>query len=319
MAPPDKTDGAPAVVAVVVSYHPDRERLAEMLRTTAAQVDRIVLVDNGSGSPLRELAAAFPSVMLVQLHANVGVGQAQNEGIERARALGAAYVLLMDQDSVPAPDMVLQLRRALERSSAEGRPVGAVGPLRVDANGRAAVPGFTRFEGLVSRPVMPAGDAPTVPCDMIIASGTFAPVEVFSQCGAMNAGLFVDKVDTEWCLRVRARGYEIHGVPAAHLMHRLGERTMRMRMGRTGHVSVHQPFRYYYMVRNSLLVRRMPHATRAWRRADAWELAKMVVLFGVLVEGRRANARMMWRGFVDGRRGVTGAQPATASSRSKAA
>lgn len=267
----------------------------------------MILVDNGSTDrALRDLEAEFSSLSLLLLGSNQGIAHAQNEGLAKARTLGMTQVLLLDQDSVPEPGMTAALQDALDDLQAAGRRVGAVGALQVDDMG-AATSGFSCLRGASRPPSLPNGR--TVSCDTLIASGTLVPMAVFDDCGAMDRGLFIDKVDTEWCLRVRARGYEIHGVPDARLGHRLGERTMTFWLGRPIRLPVHKPFRYYFMVRNSLLVRRMPHATPAWRAAEVWQLLKMAVFLGAASAGRGANARMMWRGLIDGVRGVSGPMP----------
>ena len=68
-----------------------------------------MIVDNGSGEAelkmLRELSAD-PQITLALNSANLGIARALNIGIERAAALGFAWVLLLDQDTVVDEDMV---------------------------------------------------------------------------------------------------------------------------------------------------------------------------------------------------------------------
>ena len=46
---------------------------------------------------------------LIAPRENLGVAAAQNQGIEWAKQQGATHVLLLDQDSLPHPDMVARL------------------------------------------------------------------------------------------------------------------------------------------------------------------------------------------------------------------
>ena len=107
------------VVAVVVTYRPDVAATTVLLRALAPQVDRVVLVDNGSPpeavDALRAEVGAAGGELLA-LGENRGIAAAQNAGLERALALGATAVLLSDQDSVPAPDMVARLLAGLDRA-----------------------------------------------------------------------------------------------------------------------------------------------------------------------------------------------------------
>ena len=95
----------------------------------------------------------------------------------------------------------------------------------------------------------------------------------------------------------------------ARLTHRVGLTLRRFWLGHWRAFPQHAPFRYYYIVRNSLLLARLPHANHDWRRADRRQLRSIVLVFGLLTPGRWAALRMMLRGLVDGLRGVAGPMP----------
>jgi rhamnosyltransferase len=289
------------VIAVVVTFHPDRDALAASLAALLPQVRQVVVVDNGStpDNPAPDLRHQW-----LQLGRNLGVGAAQNRGIQAARAAGAGFVLLLDQDSRPAAGMVAALLAAYEAGCAQGRRVGAVGPAVVAPDGQFE--GFIRFGHGRYEGVQAAGGGNAVPCDMLIASGTLIPVPVLAEVGGMDETLFIDKIDTDWSLRATAAGYTLLGAPAARLQHRLGERQLRLWFLGWRTLAQHKPFRYYYMLRNGLLLRRRPHASQAWRRADRRQLLSIVLYFGLLAPGRAGALRMMLRGVWHAWRGVSG-------------
>src|SRR5450830_1343914 len=109
------------VVAVVVTFAPDLDATSRLLQALAAQVAHVIVVDNGSPAEtvtaLRE-ALSTTTGELISLAENVGIAAAQNVGITRARAGGATHILLSDQDSLPAGDMVAQLLGGLARATA---------------------------------------------------------------------------------------------------------------------------------------------------------------------------------------------------------
>jgi rhamnosyltransferase len=47
----------------------------------------------------------------------------------------------------------------------------------------------------------------------VITSGSFIPISIFNDVGFMREELFIDFVDIDWCLRARAKGYEIVSLP----------------------------------------------------------------------------------------------------------
>ena len=288
--------GRADVVAVIVSYHPDVQALSRLVEALAAQTAAVVVVDNNSP----QLPALPPAVQLIRLPQNLGVAAAQNAGLRAAEKKGVRFALLLDQDSMPAADMTAQLLAAWQAATAQGQRVGAVGPRIVDPLGRSE--GFVSF-GRGRYQAQPADDGQTwMRCDMLIASGTLLPLDVLKQVGPMAEQLFIDKVDTEWSLRAASQGHVLLGAPRALLHHRLGLRERRLWFFGWRLLAQHAPFRYYYMVRNGLLLRRLPHAHAAWRRADARQLLSLLLYFGLLAPGRWAALRMMARGVVDGLR-----------------
>lgn len=299
---------APSTVAVVVTYRPDVGRLTESLNAVLPQVDSVVIVDNGSHAGTLDGVASIERVSVLRLDTNRGIAFAQNRGIEKARAQGAAFVLLLDQDSVVGPGMVARLAQECASLVARGERVGAVGPAWV--NGGADVPArFTVFRRARYLQIEAPPGAGSVPCDMLIASGTLIPMAALDEVGAMDEALFIDKVDTEWSLRVRRLGFGLYGVPGARLHHRLGESVLTVRWWRGKQLPVHKPFRYYYMVRNSVLLQRAAGMRWAWRLADASQMLQIVLFHGFLAPQARQNRHMIWRGLTDGLRAVTGPMP----------
>ena len=294
---------APGVTAVVVSYHPDAGALAALLSALAAQVQRVVVVDNASPE-----APVLPfGMQLIRLDRNLGVGAAQNAGIRNALQAGAGQVLLLDQDSLPQRGMVAALQAGLQAAADAGLRPAAAGPLIVDEDGRSE--GFVRFRRGRYEAIEPAPGEAWIDCDLLIASGTLIPATALQAVGEMDETLFIDKVDTEWCLRAAAAGWHLVGVPAARLQHRLGQRQIRLWCFGWRRLALHAPFRYYYMWRNGLLLRRRAQATAAWKRADARQLLSLLLYFGLLAPGRRARIRMMARGLRDALRGLAGPLP----------
>lgn len=305
--PPTVSQGT-RTVAVVVTYHPDADRLIEGLRAILPQVDSVIVVDNGSPTSALEPIVTLDRVIVERLDINHGIAYAQNRGIAMAAQRQAAFVLLLDQDSVASGEMVTRLRTAYEVLSARDERVGAVGPAQSDGLNMGA-PRFTRFQRGRYLQVEAAPEAMSVACDMLIASGTLIPIEVLNLVGAMNEGLFIDKVDTEWCIKVRHAGFSIHGVPGAQLFHRLGESVLTVGWWRGKRLPVHKPFRYYYMVRNSLLLQRMPGMLWAWRAADLSQLLQIILFHGLLAPNSRPNRQMILRGLRDGLGAVSGPMP----------
>jgi rhamnosyltransferase len=304
------------VSAIVVTFNPNMVTLDAIFAALRPQVDRVVIVDNGSAagtvSPLTSLAERY-ACTLEALETNLGIAAAQNRGVAVAiRDAGATtdphchYVLFLDHDSIPAPDMVGRLMAADVRVRAKRVRVGGVGPLIVDK--RTGTDGrFVRAKKWwVGR------DACTMDCseinvDFLISSGTLCRLDVFKDIGGMNEGLFIDHVDTDWCLRATGQGYRLYGVCDARLMHTLGDDVVEVWAGRWREVFVHSPVRDYYMCRNTVLILRELSMSRAWRIFLVTRLIVSMLFFGLAVAPRWIRLSRMARGIADGLAGRDGA------------
>ncbi|MGB5253446.1 MAG: glycosyltransferase, partial [Sedimenticolaceae bacterium] len=138
----------PHVFAIVVTYRPEPEPLQRLIAATLPQVTAMVVVHNGSEAPPLPVQARDDSRLhLVILGANLGVARAQNEGIRWAQRGAATHILLFDQDSEPAPDMVAQLLAVNARLNEAGQPVAALGPRYRDERQNNPPP-FIQVRGL---------------------------------------------------------------------------------------------------------------------------------------------------------------------------
>lgn len=291
--------------AVIVTYQPNLEQLAKSLSQLQPQVNEICIVDNCSSNhgQIQALAFRYPSCTLLPLSTNRGVGAAQNIGIQQAIVQGANQVLVLDQDSVMSCNAVDTLSRSLLQLETSNK-AAAVGPqYRLD--GQTVASPFVRYHWfyLGRVPAHELRAKPFVETDFLISSGTLFSATALRQVGLMNANLFIDHVDTEWCLRARAKRYSLFGIRDAYMEHSLGERTHRIWLGRWRLLPRHKPFRYYFTYRNSLLLARMPYVPLKWFTADCIRLVSMAIFCLIAPGERMASIKMAWRGIKDGLHG----------------
>jgi rhamnosyltransferase len=289
-----------------VTFQPDTQALLNAIHALATQVEGIVIVDNASRQFEHErLVESYPSLLLKRLATNMGVGAAQNTGIAAARDRGFAYVLLLDQDSIPQPGMVANLRGGFERLRRQGEKVACVGP-RFRFPDSTDLSTFTSPGWLGLRRPPCREEESLVECDALISSGSLIALHVIEVVGEMEEGLFIDQVDVEWCLRARSRGYRVFGACGAILEHRLGETAQRIWAGRWRRLPRHKPFRYYYIFRNTIMVSRRPYVSAKWVLFNLRCLAVLFVAYGLLTTRRMGELPMMIKGAVHGIRGVSG-------------
>lgn len=294
------------VAAVLVTYHPDWEQVCRCLVLLAPQVDATVVVDNGAapGGKAPECLRGRPAVQYLAADNQGGIGRAQNLGADLAFAAGADYVLFLDDDSLPPPQLVPALVRAGESLQGEGFRVAAVAPCHRDATAGMRLENASVRAGRVGRILVPEGER--APVAVLMASGMLVPRSAWADIGGMDERFIVAHVDTDWCLRAIAKGYGLWVDGSVELQHELGMRRIRFRFGRSYLIPINRSFRYYFYFRNSLILARRSYCSGPWRRCLRKGLLEMF-FFLLLVHPDRlrtlaacaAGALAGWRGRLD--------------------
>ncbi|MET0734973.1 MAG: glycosyltransferase [Microbacterium sp.] len=244
--PPGVSSPAERIIAVVPTFHPDDGVLGR-LRALSQQVDRVIVVDDGSGAGADGILdrAAAARVVVRRLARNSGIAAALNDGVRAALADGADYVVNLDQDTdLPADYVSIALGLF-----ARGNPVTRLGIVCVDAvNGAPALPTWISPEGF--------GLVPEA-----IQTGFVISRECLETVGLFDERLVIDCVDTEYCLRVRDHGFRIAVARGTDIRHSIGRRAelrpfgVPLRHRETGRIATyqyHSPFRRYYIARNNI-------------------------------------------------------------------
>ena len=291
------------IVAIVTSFNPDLDLLNLLLQAIEHQVAHIVVVDNGSPEKDVQIIKQFipDNGIFIEKGYNSGVSEAINLGVLEAKRLCASYLVIFDQDSRPAQDMIEQLLLVMLHSKEEGLKVAAAGPKYTDVKGYETAP-FTKLDGRRLKHIA-CSDYETVFVDHLISSGCFISMDAMDDIGSMEPELFVDYVDTEWCLRAAHKGYMLLGVGAAKMQHDLGDDVVKV-FGRT--IPVHSSLRNYYLVRNGVWLLWHPQASGDWKFMNVIRLLKIYVILSLFIGARFRNWKLMSIGIWHGITGKMG-------------
>ncbi|MBC7403265.1 MAG: glycosyltransferase [Microbacteriaceae bacterium] len=235
----------PIVIAVIPAFRPD-DGLLRGVHSLTPQVDSIIIVDDGSPEGATEVmdSAVAAGAEVIRSDANLGIAAALNTGIRLALHRGADFVLTVDQDTELPPHYVADCVAAFHIAAPETQ-LGIVCTDRV--NGQPSIPERYTAEGLGL--VREA-----------IQSGFLISAECLAECGLFDERLFIDCVDTEYCLRIARHGYRIAVGPGTDITHSLGEQAplrpfgiTRLRSdGRPQTYEYHGPTRRYFITRNNV-------------------------------------------------------------------
>lgn len=292
------------MAVIIVTYDPDIILFEYLITALSPQIPNLIVVDNASHTELQEKIKKIITGYgyWCPLDENRGVAAAQNVGIQWARKHGAGFVLLMDQDSRPAPDMVDQLLKAVNKLEDMGVEVASVGPRYTDERQQNPPP-FIQVKGLsLHRRTCDEPDS-LVEVDYLISSGCLISISTLDQVGGMDDKMFIDYVDIEWGLRAKAKGFQSFGVCAALMQHDLGDNPIHF-FGRK--IPLHSPLRHYYHFRNAIYLYKQYWAPFNWKLVDGWRLFLKYGFYSLLARPRLTHFRMMTLGIWHGLRGKMG-------------
>ncbi|MFW0794047.1 glycosyltransferase [Gordonia sp. CPCC 205515] len=244
-----------SVVAVIASYEPGDE-IVDVVKRVSEQVDSVIIVDDGSSSlldgatgPVRQALdnCAAIGATILENPTNLGIAHALNCGVRLALERGADAVLTLDQDTHVGDDFIARTLDHLALASSLGLTRIMLSPSVI--NGEVAQ--FWYAEKGLTLAYEP------------IQSGLVVTREVFDTVGLFDEDLFIDCVDTEFYLRVRAAGGHALVVPGAQIRHSFGRPArwtppglLKRLFSGTGGAGVEftedAPFRHYYIARNRL-------------------------------------------------------------------
>jgi rhamnosyltransferase len=278
------------IAAVVVTYNPDAT-LERNLSAIRAQVDRLLVVDNGSA----DLAAVERAVVasdgrLVSNSTNLGVASALNQGLRLAKEAGFDWLATFDQDSFVPVDTLPGLLSIYESHPDREKIAILAASHRDRVTGRPYQGAFRVLEQTAKwRSVRAA-----------ITSGTVVRLAALATTGWFDDRLFIDSVDHDFCLRTRARGLLVVEGSVQVIDHSLGDISAHRLFWGTVNCTNHAPLRRYYITRNQLeIMRRHVLNDPVWVTLAAFDLLAGSVAVLVYEKERLAKIAAMSAGVRD--------------------
>lgn len=220
----------PAIWTVIVNWK-CAEETAACLASLARCADPtpVIVVDNGSADGSVEvIRSRFPDVVLLAMPSNLGFARAANIGIARALERGADAVLLLNNDTIVAPDAPRRLAEAL----ASSERIGVISPkiFLFDQPGRLwSVGGVYRDHNAIDLGTgeLDYGQYDAAALDFVYGCAMLLRASMLRAIGGFDERFFMYYEDVDLCLRARAAGYEVKLAPAAHVLHHGSRSTLR--------------------------------------------------------------------------------------------
>lgn len=178
----------------------------------------VIVVDNGStDDSVARIRAAFPDIMLLETARNLGFAGGNNIGIRYALAHGADSVWLLNNDTKPDPNALSALV-----AKAESDPrIGAVASIcyYTDAPETVQVWAGTRINlwiGYARNTTTPHKDDWF---DALYGASLLIVRAALQDTGLFDEGFFFYLEETEFCLRLRKKGWQLAAAPDSRVLH----------------------------------------------------------------------------------------------------
>ena len=289
-----------SIVAVIVSYYPAAE-LTDNVTALLDQVDEVVIVDNGSGAAGKELLerlGGYPRLSIIYNGDNLGVAAALNIGVRFAKAAGHQWMATFDQDSKVTPGMIKTMLQAYD-TYPQKEKVASLSPRYQNQSTGQIMPIRSKF---------PRDDESSYAQVLVVmTSGNLIKTSVFDAVGYFNESLFIDHVDSEFCLRCASRGYKVLEVKDAILLHCNGAPTQHRFLRKLRSTSNHGILRRYYIARNGIYVyKKFAFTYPGWVAQDAYRFLKVMIMLMMFETDKRQKLVAVVRGVVHGLSGRMG-------------
>jgi rhamnosyltransferase len=140
-----------------------------------------------------------------------------------------------------------------------------------------------------------------------MTSGNLIKLTVFDAVGYFNESLFIDYVDSEYCLRCASQGFKILEANDAILLHRTGEPVQHRFLGKLRSTSNHSNLRRYYMARNGVYVyKKFAFSYPLWVANDAYRFLAGLIMLVLFEADKRRKLAAIIKGVMHGLSGRVG-------------
>jgi GT2 family glycosyltransferase len=216
----------PRISCIVVNWNgwQDTVECLDALKDCTYPQMTVIVVDNGSTDDSRsKIRAAHPDILLLESKKNLGFAAGNNIGIRVALTQEADYLWLLNNDTRPAPNALCEL---VAKALTEAR-MGAVASVCYYADAPSTVQAWAGARvnlwiGYGRNSTTPREDDwfhSLYGASMLIARSAIDDV------GLLDEGFFLYWEETEFCLRLRKRGWRLAAAPDSRVLHKLGAST----------------------------------------------------------------------------------------------
>jgi GT2 family glycosyltransferase len=177
-------------------------------------------VDNGStNDSVARIRAAHPETLLLESGENLGFAGGNNIGIRHALARGADYLWLLNNDTKPAPEAL----SALVAKALTDRSIGAVASICYYASMPSTVQVWAgaRVNLWIGTAINTSEPHEDSWFHSLYGASLLISRTALEDVGLLDESFFLYLEETEFCLRLRKRGWRLAAAPDSSVLHKV--------------------------------------------------------------------------------------------------
>jgi len=217
----------PRVAIVLLNWNSTADTLAciESIRNLTYKSFQVVVIDNSSRqAEYLTLKSRCINELILRQKRNLGFARGCNVGIRWALQNGFEYVWLLNNDTVIAPESLSELVRAMQSDPRIGIAGGMLyywnDPERIQMAG-GFIDSKTRRGGRLGLDELDAGQfRGAFDVDYVSGGMLLARSEAIREVGLLDERFFMYYEDTDWGVRMRARGWRVVTASRAKAWHK---------------------------------------------------------------------------------------------------
>jgi GT2 family glycosyltransferase len=169
------------------------------------------------------IRAAYPEVLLLENSKNLGFAGGNNIGIRHSLNRGAEYVWLLNNDTEPTPDALW----ALTEKAMSDKAIGAVASICYFADRPSMVQAWAGARVNLLMGYCRLSTKPRVDGWFDALNGTSMLIRrtAIEDVGMLDEDFFLYWEDTEFCLRLRKKGWRIAAASDSRVLHKVNAST----------------------------------------------------------------------------------------------
>ena len=211
-------------VSIVIPFYNGDEFIDTCLKSlslgSCAGADKIIVNNSDKPTEIRNIAASYENVTVIDAKPRIGFGRACNAGAKIGVDRGAQYIIFLNQDSIAHEDLVLELINPFEESD----ELIVTAPIHYDYSFSSIERDF--LAAYVSRCPDLFYDAlnqqlrKRYEIDCVSGACFAIRAEFINSYGLFDPIYFMYWEDDDLCRKIRRLKYDIALVPGAKIAHR---------------------------------------------------------------------------------------------------